>query len=188
MSAHSPANRRALRSAAIWSLALALGVGGCSASSGTSAGDSAGPPSRTPSPPTTTSSPSPSSTATTPAVKQDPVDSAFAAKVDALCQDWNNFASNHQYPGAANPQAATIEELPKIAAWIDALPINHELVARATGLGTPAAGTAAWARVLADSATVSRGRRHGRGGGQSRQPSSVAISGDLLGDSEGHRP
>jgi len=73
--------------------------------------------------------------------------------VDALCQDWNNFASNHQYPGAANPQAATIEELPKIAAWIDALPINHEIVVRATGLGTPAAGTAAWARVLADSAT-----------------------------------
>jgi hypothetical protein len=94
--------------------------------------------------------PSTSPTATAPGFKQDPVDSVFAKKMEALCNDWNSFASNHQYPGAANPQAATVDELPKIGAWIDSLPINHELVTRAAGLGTPAAGATAWARVLDD--------------------------------------
>jgi hypothetical protein len=146
----TPTDRRTVRSAAVWSLAITLGVGGCSGGSEALAGAPAGQPSRNPSAPTSTVPSSPSPTATAPAFKQDPVDSAFAKKLEALCNDWNNFASSHQYPGAANPQAATVEELPKIAAWMDSLPINHELVARAAGLGTPAAGTTAWARVLDD--------------------------------------
>ena len=139
---------RGLRTAAIWSLALAMGSGGCSTQSGPSAAVPATQPSTNTVASGSTLSSSP--TATAPGFKQDPVDAAFAKKMEALCNDWNSFASTHQYPGAANPQAATVEELPKIGAWIDSLPINHDLVTRAAGLGTPAAGATAWARVLVD--------------------------------------
>jgi len=149
MKTHSPADHRAVRSASVWVLASTLAVGGCSASSEASRGASVAQPSPNISAATTSSSTS-SATSTPSAFKQDSVDSAFAKKLGALCNEWNAFASSHQYPGAANPQAATVEELPKIGAWLDSLTINHELVARTTGLGTPAMGTAAWARVLDD--------------------------------------
>jgi hypothetical protein len=149
MSPQTPGDHRAIRFAPVWSLALTLAVGGCSAGSDAFRGASAGQASSNPSAVTTSSS-TPSSTATSSAFKQDSVDSAFAKRLNALCNDWNTFASSHQYPGAANPQAATVEELPKIGAWLDSLTINHELVTRATGLGTPATGTTAWARVLED--------------------------------------
>jgi hypothetical protein len=90
---------------------------------------------------------------TAPPFKQDPVDKAFAMKVDAVCQDWLNYASYHQYPGVADPQAATVDELSKIADWINTMPIHRDLVAKTTALGSPATGTAAWARVLADFAS-----------------------------------
>jgi len=148
MSRHTPAGHRALRSAPVWSLALALTVGSCSAGSEAFPGASAGQPSPNASAATTSSTPSPTATPT--AFKQDSVDSAFAKKLGALCNGWNAFASSHQYPGAANPQAATVEELPKIGAWLDSMTGSHELVTKATGLGTPATGTTAWARVLED--------------------------------------
>lgn len=148
------AGRRAVRCAAIGSIALLLGVGGCSASSGGAA--PAAEPAQSSSAISTTPSSSPSASATSPAYKQDPVDSAFAKKMGALCQGWNNFASSHPYPGAANPQAVTVEELPKIGAWLDSLTINHELVAKATGLGTPATGQAGWAHVLVDFASYEK--------------------------------
>jgi hypothetical protein len=84
------------------------------------------------------------------------VDTAFANKLGALCNEWNIFASTHQYPGGANPQAATVEELPKIGAWIDSLTINHELLVKATALGTPATGQGSWARVLEDFASYEK--------------------------------
>ena len=149
MNTHTRRDHRAVRSAGVWSLALTLAVAGCSAGSEAIPGAPAGQPSPSPSAVTGSSSAA-SSTATTTAFKQDSVDSAFAKKLGALCNDWNSFASSHQYPGAANPQAATVEELPKIGAWLESLPINHELVARASGLGTPATGSSAWARVLED--------------------------------------
>jgi hypothetical protein len=148
MSSPGPARHRTVRSVPVWAMALTLAVAGCSAGSealGTSGGQA--PP--TPSAAMTASS-TPSSTTTAPAFKQDSVDSAFAKKLDGVCNDWNSFASSHQYSGGANPQAATVEELPKMAAWLDSLTINHELVAKATGLGTPATGSTAWARVLED--------------------------------------
>jgi len=78
------------------------------------------------------------------------VDAAFAHRLGAVCDEWNSFASTHQYPGSTHPQAATVVELPKIGSWIDSLTINHELVARTTALGTPTSGATAWARVLED--------------------------------------
>ncbi len=150
MSEHSTAGRRPVPSAIIWVLAATLGVASCSAGSGNS---TAPPATQTPSKapaPTTSSSSSAPSTSSAPQFKQDPVDAAFGAKLGALCQDWNNFASYHQYPGVADPQAATVDELAKIANWIGSLPMNHELVAKAAGLGAPAKGTDAWGNVLKD--------------------------------------
>jgi hypothetical protein len=148
------AGHRAVQWAAIGSMALLLGVGGCSASSGGTA-----PPAQ-PAPPSsaipTTPFSSPTASATASAFKQDAVDTAFANKLGALCNEWNIFASNHPYPGVANPQAATVEELPKIGAWIDSLPINHELLAKATALGTPTTGRGSWAHVLEDFASYEK--------------------------------
>ena len=148
------AGRWAVQCAAIASMALLLGVGGCSASSGGAAPPAQ--PAPTSSVISTTPSPSLTASATASAFKQDPVDAAFANKMGALCNEWNSFASTHQYPGAANAQAATVEELPKIAAWIDSLTINHELLAKATALGTPATGQASWPRVLEDFASYEK--------------------------------
>jgi hypothetical protein len=148
MSVQRPADRRAKRVAVISSLALVLAVDGCSIGSNNSAGGSAGQAAPIPSATPITSTSPPSSTTTSPGFKQDPVDSGFAQKLAALCNDWNSFASSHQYPVGPNPQAATREMLPKIGAWMDSLPINHELVARARSLGAPATGTVAWAHVL----------------------------------------
>lgn len=145
MSTHTGAEHGAVLA---WALAVTLAVGGCSAASEAS-GASGRQASPTPSA-AATSSATPSTTTTEAPFKQDSVDSAFAKKLNTLCNDWNSFASTHQYPGGAGPQAATVEELPKIAAWLDSLTINHELVAKATGLGTPATGGTAWARVLED--------------------------------------
>lgn len=152
VSAHTLATRWAKDPAVFWVLALILGVAGCSAGSAGPTGASASPTSA----PSSATITAPSSTTTATAFKQDPVDSAFAKKLAALCNDWNSYASSHQYPGTANPQAATVEELPKIGAWLDSLTINHELVAKAAGLGTPAAGTASWAHVLEDFAQYER--------------------------------
>jgi hypothetical protein len=149
MNTHSPVEHRALRSVLVSSLILALAVGGCSAGSQAVPDAAASQPSANASA-ATTPSPTPASTDSASAFKQDSVDSAFAKKLGALCNDWNSFASTHPYPGTANPQSATVEELPKIGAWIDSLTINHELVVKATGLGTPATGSTAWARVLED--------------------------------------
>ena len=148
------AGRWAMQCAAIGSMALLLGVGGCSASNGSTAPPAQ--PAPTSSVISTTPSPSLTASPTATAFKQDPVDAAFAKKMGALCNEWNSFASNHQYPGVANPQAATVEELPKIAAWIDSLTINHELLAKSTALGTPATGQASWARVLDDFASYEK--------------------------------
>ena len=146
MSAKKSTDRRTIRSAAFCALLLAPEVAGCSP--GAKDPGSAGQVSSNPIG-TSSASPSPSTLTTTASVfQQNPVDSAFAKKVGALCDEWNSFASNHQYPGVANPQAITREELSKIGAWMDSLPINHELVTKATGLGTPAEGASAWAHVL----------------------------------------
>ena len=118
MNTDSPVEHRAIRSVPVWSLILALAVGGCSAGSQAVPDAAAGQPSPNASA-ATTPSPTPSSTDTASAFKQDSVDSAFAKKLDALCNGWNSFASTHPYPGTANPQAATVEELPKIGAWLD---------------------------------------------------------------------
>jgi hypothetical protein len=146
MSTHTSAGHRAV---VVWSLALTLAVGGCSAGSEVVPNAPASQPSPNASA-ATTPAPTTSSTATASAFQQDPVDAAFIKKLNALCNDWNSFASTHKYPGATHPQAATVEELPKVGAWLDASTMNHELVAKATGLGTPATGSAAWARVLED--------------------------------------
>ena len=45
----------------------------------------------------------------------------------------SHFANYHQYPGVADPQAATVQELAKIGDWVNSLPMNHELVAKAAG-------------------------------------------------------
>ena len=88
MSQHSPASRRAVRSAALCVLATMLAIAGCSAGSGNSTGT---PATQTPSSSSATTTRSSSSSAAQ--FKQDPVDTAFAKELDALCQDWNNFAS-----------------------------------------------------------------------------------------------
>ena len=121
----------------------------CSAGSGNSTGPPATQTPSNSSAPTTPSS-SPASSNSAPQFTQDPIDTAFASKLGVLCQDWNNFASHHQYPGVPDPQAATVQELAKIGDWINSLPMNHELVAKAAGLGAPTAGTEAWSRVLED--------------------------------------
>lgn len=148
MSEHAPADRRAVGSAVAWVLATTLAIAGCSAGSGNSTAPPGTQSSTSSSAPTTPSS-SPASSSAAP-FKQDPVDAAFAKRLDALCQDWNNVASYHQYPVVADPQAATVQELAKIGEWVDSLPMNRELVAKAAGLGAPTAGTEAWGRVLAD--------------------------------------
>jgi hypothetical protein len=129
-------------------LAVTVAAGGCSAGSEGVTGNPGGPTSSNAA--TRPAAPSASSTTTATGFKQDPVDPAFAKNLGALCNDWNSFASNHPYPGAPNPEAVTVEELPKISAWLDSLTMNRELVARATKLGTPATGQTAWARVLED--------------------------------------
>jgi len=187
MKTHSPADHRAVRSASVWVLASTLAVGGCSASSEASRGASVAQPSPNISAATTSSSTS-SATSTPSAFKQDSVDSAFAKKLGALCNEWNAFASSHQYPGAANPQAATVEELPKIGAWLDSLTINHELVARTTGLGTPGDGDYRMGPRPRRLRSIREGRHSSRGGGQDTKRPTLAIGRGVLGGSEGHGP
>ena len=87
-----------------------------------------------------TSVASASSTSAAP-VKVDPVDKAFKAKVDALCQAWLADGNKHQPPFyMGNPMALTADQLAQAGAWLDSLAVNHELVESASKLGAPATG------------------------------------------------
>ena len=120
MSTQTGADHCVAGSGLVWVFAVTLAVGGCSSGSEAlrAAGGQASPTA------SATASSTPSSTTTEHAFKQDSVDSAFAKKLGALCNDWNSFASSHQYSGGANPQAATVEELPKMAAWLDSASLD----------------------------------------------------------------
>jgi hypothetical protein len=102
-----------------------------------------------------TSSVSSSSQSTNPtpvssSAHEDPVDAAFAAKVEALCVEWLRAGQAHQYTGEGGPGVATAAQLPTVAADLLAQPVNHEAQARLTAIGTPAQGTKDWVTVLAD--------------------------------------
>ena len=97
-----------------------------------------------------TSVASASSTSSAP-VKVDPVDKAFKAKVDALCQAWLADGNKHQPPFyMGNPMALTADQLAQAGAWLDSLAVNHELVESASKLGAPATGTESWSTLLSD--------------------------------------
>ena len=128
---------------------LVLVVAGCT----TGTGGTASPTSRSTPPASSTAAPSssPSTSTTGSSVTSDPVDAAFRKKVDTMCGEWLQYATNHQYPYEnANPDVATAAQLPTIAAYLDSVPMNHEAVAKATALGAPAQGGGAWAAVVKD--------------------------------------
>jgi hypothetical protein len=97
-----------------------------------------------------TSAATSSSTSAAP-TKVDPVDKAFKAKVDALCQAWLADGNKHPPPFyMGNPLALTAAQLPQAGAWLDSLAVNHELVESMSKLGTPAKATESWSSLLSD--------------------------------------
>jgi hypothetical protein len=137
----------------IFVLAISVGVGALL--SGCSSGGAAPPPAAdaastsASSPPTTSASTSPT-TAAAP-VKVDPVDKAFKAKMDALCQGWVADANKHHAPFyMGSPLGLTAAQLPQAGSWLDSLAVNHELVESTSKLGAPAQGTEPWSSLLSD--------------------------------------
>jgi hypothetical protein len=102
----------------------------------------------------TTSAQSRTTTTTTaPAVqvKEDPVDTAFKVKVDAVCAAWVADGIKHQPPFyMGNPLAITQDQLPQAATYLDSLSVNHDLVKNTSDVGTPNMGKDAWSTLRAD--------------------------------------
>jgi hypothetical protein len=120
-----------------------------------SSGDAAPPPAVTVSATSSSSAPGASaasspSTSAAP-VKVDPVDAAFKAKVDALCQRWLADPNRSKAPFyMGNPLSLTAAQLPEAGSWWDSLAVNHELVGSMSQLVAPAKGTDSWSSLLSD--------------------------------------
>ena len=130
-------------------------VSGCSGS---------GPTGQPPSPPASSSPQAPSSTTATasssttsrPALKDDPVDAAFHAKVETMCLSLLTDKIKHQAPdgfSVTNPDPATFAAA---ASAIDAQTITHSLANTASSLGSPKTAASSWSAVMADFATYEK--------------------------------
>jgi hypothetical protein len=97
-----------------------------------------------------------SSTTSRPALKDDPVDTAFHAKVEAMCVTLLTDKIKHQFPdgfSVTNPDPATFAAA---AAAIDAQAITHSLLSTATSLGSPTTAATSWTVVMGDLATYQK--------------------------------
>lgn len=133
---------------------IGLSVTGCSASS-TPSGDASVVPSKAVSSTSVPSSASASaSTSTQPAVANpDPVDSALRDKLTAMCGDMVAFNLAHQWEDVYSYLQPTADQLPGVAAHLDAEPVNHELMDRVSSFGKPTKGLTSWSRLVADLST-----------------------------------
>lgn len=126
----------------------AAAVASCSTSGGSvgSAAPSPSAPSASVAPPTSTAG-TPSSE---PTLRDDPVDPAFRAKVEAMCVALLADKITHQPPdgfSVTHPDPASITA---VASAIDAQALTHTLVSTASALGAPSVASASWAVVMSD--------------------------------------
>ena len=126
----------------------AVAVSGCSGG-GTKVEEPPSAASSSPRPSSATSA-GPSSTSSRPALKPDPVDTAFRAKVDAMCGSLLSDKVRHQPPdgySVANPDPRTMAA---VGAALVGQAITRTLVSTATALGSPSAAAASWTVVMRD--------------------------------------